>query len=87
MVETIRERVSLTQAYARAQIEWQTRILAGFIATTVQSEKAARELQKAAQGLSMLPAEEPDAAPQEAPAPRAGSFEKLGALFGGGLAG
>lgn len=86
MIEAIRERVSLAQALARAQVEWQTKILAGFLSSTVQSEKAARELHKAAQSLSMLPDDDDasDAAPQ-APEPRAGSYEKLAGLFGGGM--
>lgn len=90
MVEAIRERMSLAQALTRAQVEWQTKVLAGFISSTVQSEKAARELQKAAQGLSMMPDDEDDVDPSlaspQAPEPRAGSYEKLAGLFGGGMA-
>lgn len=87
MVEAIRERVSLSQALTRAQIEWQTKILAGFISSTVQSPKAAKELHQAVQTLTMMP-EDDDTDPSlqaSAVEPRAGSFEKLAGLFGGGM--
>jgi hypothetical protein len=87
VVEAIRERVSLAQALTRAQIEWQTKILAGFISSTVQSPKAAKELHQAVQTLTMMPGEDDADSSLPAPTaePRVGSFEKLAGLFGGGM--
>jgi hypothetical protein len=93
VVEVIRERVSLFDARSRAYVEWQTKVLAGFIASTAQTEDGARKLHKAAEGLSMLPSD--DTAPVEDPSKpagpipaeaRVGSFEKLSGFFGGALA-
>lgn len=89
MVEVIRERTSLADARTRAYVEWQTKAITGFIASTAQSEKGARELHKAAERLSMMPASDgPDGEPVRAPVaePRPGSFERLGGFFGGGMA-
>lgn len=84
MVEAIRERTSIAQALTRAQIEWQTKILAGFIASTAMDAKASRELHKAVSAISMFP--EDEETQSSSTEPRAGSYEKLSAMFGGGMA-
>ena len=79
-MDVIRERVSVAEAKERSYIEWQTRALASFIASTSMSEKGAKQLMQAAEKLSMLPPEESEQKPE----PRKGSFERLGGLFGAG---
>lgn len=85
-MEVIRERTSLVDARHRAYIEWQTKVLAGFIASTAQSEKGARALHKAAQSLSMSPdsqsSDDVSVPPNE---PRVGSYERLSGLFRSGM--
>lgn len=94
-METIRERISVADARQRSYIEWQTKILAGFISSTVQSEKGMHELHKAAMSLSMFSESEnsePDSSESGKPGtmkpqviePRTGSFEKLSGFFRGG---
>lgn len=85
-------------ARERVHIEWQTKVLASFIAQTVQSEKGARELLKEVERLSLFKQPEGEkstrpadssagsngAAPVSGASARPGSYERLMAGFGGG---
>ncbi len=61
--EAIAERRSVEAATERVRIEWQTKVLASFIAQTVDSEKQASALLKAADKLSMHRPPEENARP------------------------
>ncbi len=60
IIEVVRERRSVEDTRARSYVEWQTRALASFIAATAMSEDGAKELQKAAMSLSILPENVPE---------------------------
>jgi hypothetical protein len=64
-------------------VQWQTQVLASFLASTVPDAKAARALSRAAGRLELFPADESDKEDRVRP----GSYEQLRAGFGGGDAG
>lgn len=90
-MEVVRERQSLEAARERVYIEWQTKVLAAFIARTVQSEKGASAMLKEAAGLSLFkppPSPTPpdvvagSTGPLTEASARPGSYERLVAGFG-----
>lgn len=80
VIQAIGERRDGQQDLRLRLVEWQTKILASFMANLAHDEKSAKALLKAARDLR-LRAPDPDV-PVEDRAPP-GSFEKLRAGFGG----